>query len=192
MRVPAVATLVALCIPGCLVNAQDTGPDRETQIRQAVLAAPASTRGSATVLGYGGELRESDPLTLLRQGTNGLTCLADDPAEAGFHVACYHESLEPFMQLGRRLRAEGKGRDEVMAARYAALEAGEFAMPDHAALYSLSSEAGPEDVEGARRLAVVYVPGATSESLGMPSRPEGNSPWLMLPGTPWAHIMIGR
>lgn len=192
MRVSAWFTLVLLCLPGCRANAQDAGPDRETQIRQAVLAAPVSMRASATVLGYGGEPRESDALTLLRAGNNGLICLSDDPGEAGFHVACYHESLEPFMQLGRRLRAEGKGRDEVMAARYAALEAGDLVMPDRAALYSIGSESGADDLEGARRLVVVYVPGATSESLGMPSRPEGNSPWLMLPGTPWAHIMIGR
>ena len=192
MRVTAFVTLVALSVPGCVANAQDAGPDRETQIRQAVLAAPESMRGSATVLGYGGEPRASDPLTVLREGTNGLTCLADDPGEAGFHTACYHESLETFMQLGRSLRAEGKGRDEVMAARYAALEAGRFSMPDRAVLYSIRSESGSEDVEGARRLVVVYVPGATSESLGMPSRPDGDSPWLMLPGTPWAHIMIGR
>lgn len=192
MRVPAIVTLVVLCLPGCAANAQDAGPDRETQMRQAVLAAPESMRGSATVLGYGGEPRELDPLTLLRAGSNGLICLADDPAEAGFHAACYHESLEPFMRLGRRLRAEGKGRDEVMEARYAALEAGDFTMPDRATLYSIRSETGAEDLEGASRLVVVYVPGATSGSLGMPSRPEGDVPWLMLPGTPWAHIMIGR
>ena len=192
MRISAGMTLVLLCVSGGAADAQDAGPDREAQIRQAVLAAPESMRGSATVLGYGGEPRESDPLTLLRDGSNGLICLADDPGEAGFHAACYHESLEAYMALGRRLRAEGKGRDQVMAARYEALEAGDIAMPDRAALYSIRSDTGAEDLEGARRLVVVYVPGATSESLGMPSRPEGDSPWLMLPGTPWAHIMIGR
>jgi hypothetical protein len=146
----------------------------------------------ATVLGYGGEAREEDPLTLLREGTNELVCLADDPSVPAFHVACYHRSLDGFMSLGRRLKAAGMGGQAIMDARYAALEAGEFVMPDRASLFSLSAEEGPRDLEGARRLAVVYVPGATVEELGLPSRPDGDSPWLMLPGTPWAHIMIGR
>ncbi len=192
MRVRATAALLLLGFPGCTASAQDAGPDRETQIAHAVLAAPESLRASATVLGYGGEPREADPLTLLRAGSNGLVCLADDPAAEGFHVSCYHESLEPFMALGRRLRAEGKGRGEVTSGRYEALEAGDFVMPERAALYSVSSDTGAGDLDEARRLVVVYVPGATAETLGLPTRPEGDSPWLMLPGTPWAHIMIGR
>lgn len=167
----------------------------EAEIAGALLAAPPGLRGGATVLGYGGTSREGDPLTVLRDGAGHLVCLSDDPAEEGFHVACYHESLDPFMRLGRRLRAEGKSRSDVMGARYEALEEGAFAMPERAVLYSLT---GPEGVyESAedpllRRLLVVYVPGATGEELGLPTRPEGHEPWLMLPGTPWAHIMIAR
>lgn len=165
------------------------------QVARAVLAAPETLRAEATVLGYGGQAREGDPLTVLREGTNGIVCLADDPASDGFHVACYHESMDPYMALGRRLRAEGKDRDAVQQARRAAIEAGEIDPPS-AALWSLTA---PSDVdppagpgEEARRLAVVYVPYAESDELGLPPRPDGDSPWLMLPGTPWAHIMISR
>jgi len=193
MRFRVIGTLVLLGLqaPGAAAQ-ESTVPESEVQIEQAVLAAPRSMQQGATVLGYGGEPRAEDPLTLLREGTNELICLADDPGVQEFHVACYHRSLDGFMALGRRLKAVGMGRQEIMDARYAALEAGEFVMPARASLYSISADGGPEDLEGARKLAVVYVPGATSEELGLPSRPDGNSPWLMLPGTPWAHIMIGR
>lgn len=193
MRFPLLVTLVipGLCAPPALAQ-QGAAPGPDEQIRQAVLAAPASLREDAAVLGYGGAPRPEDPLTVLREGTNELICLADDPAVEGFHVACYHRSLDPYMRLGRRLRAEGMGRAEVMDARYEALQAGTVEMPARAALFSITSDGGPEDLEGARRLAVVYVPGATTEEIGLPGRPDGDSPWLMLPGTPWAHIMIGR
>ena len=62
-------------------------------------------------------------------------------------------------------------------------------------LYSVSADAAPDDegnLEGARTLSVVYVPGATGEELGLPTRPDGDRPWLMLADTPWAHIMISR
>jgi hypothetical protein len=41
-----------------------------------------------------------------------------------------------------------------------------------------------------RALYVVYIPGATPESTGLPATPGPNSPWLMFPGTPKAHIMF--
>lgn len=163
------------------------------QVARAVLAAPESLRDEATVLGYGGQAREGDPLTVLREGTNGIVCLADDPARDGFHVACYHESMDPYMALGRRLRAGGEDRDAVQQARWAAIEAGEIEPPS-AALWSLTAPADVDPAAGpgenARRLAVVYMPYAEPDELGLPPRPDGDSPWLMLPGTPWAHIMI--
>jgi hypothetical protein len=63
------------------------------------------------------------------------------------------------------------------------------------ALYSLtgpadSYDAAADSVSGASPLYVVYTPFATGEELGLPTRPTGNVPWLMEPGTPWAHIMI--
>lgn len=184
--------LLASLAASALAAQEPAMPDPDAQVRQAVMAAPASMRDASTVLGYGGDARPGDPLTVLRAGTNELVCVADDPEVEGIHVACYHRSLDDYMLLGRRLRAEGKSRSEVMDARHAAVEAGEISMPQRAALYSVSAEGGSTDLEGARRLVVVYVPGATADELGLPARPEGNAPWLMLPGTPWAHIMISR
>jgi hypothetical protein len=163
----------------------------------SLLAAPPALRGGATVLGQGGAPRSADVLTTLRAGDGPLVCLADDPAEEGFEVSCYHRDLDPFMALGRVLRAEGADRTRVMEARYAALEAGEIRMPPVAVLYSLSAPTAPAPEDparpaGARRLVVVYLPYATAESTGLPTAPDGAEPWLMLPGTPWAHIMIPR
>ena len=165
------------------------------QIAGAVLAAPESLRDGATVLGYGGEPREGDPLTTLRRGDNGIICLADDPDDDRFHVACYHESMDDYMALGRRLAAAGEGRDAILSARRSAIDAGELEPPS-AALWSLTAGAEVDPAEGApedtRRLSVIYVPYAGAADLGLPTRPDGDSPWLMLPGTPWAHIMISR
>lgn len=167
------------------------------QIDGALMAAPESLREGAAVLGSGGLPRPDDVLTVLREGTNDLVCLADDPEREDFHVACYHASLDPFMRLGRLLRADGLDRSEVMDSRFAALEAGEISMPEAAALYSLTADSRPgpgseAEAEGLRRLTAVYLPNATLEGTGLPGRPAGGLPWLMLPGTPWAHIMISH
>ena len=39
-------------------------------------------------------------------------------------------------------------------------------------------------------LTVIYMPYATGESVGITEERHVNGPWLMFPGTPFAHIMI--
>ena len=187
MLVPA----IGLAIGSQVACAQQKAADR--QIAEAVAALPTELRDGARVLGYRGR---SNRLVELRAGTNGMICLADDPADEEFHVACYHESLEPFMARGRALRAEGKTQSEVQQTRGQEIEAGTLGMPDGpAALYSWSGGTfNPEtgDVDGARGLYVLYIPYATEQTTGIPSAPSRERPWLMFPGEPWAHVMISR
>ena len=164
----------------------------EQQIVAAVLPAPADLRPTATVLGY----RPDGTFSTLRKGTGPLTCLASDPANAEFHVACYHRSLEPFMARGRALRAQGVQRGEVDSVRFREVRSGALRMPRApAVLYSLTGKPGSFDpvigtAKGARSLFVVYVPHATAASLGVSAVPAEGIPWVMFPGTPKAHIMF--
>jgi hypothetical protein len=164
----------------------------ELAVAASVAALPEEFRASASVR----ERQAGGPeLIELRSGEGPYICLADDPSDDRFHASCYHESLEPFMARGRALRAEG-GTTDVDSVRFAEVEAGTLAMPTHpAALYSLSGDSVRVDgstgaVSGASPLYVVYIAYATAESTGLPTTPAKNSPWLMFPGTPKAHIMF--
>ena len=160
------------------------------QIAAAIQAAPEERRGAATVLGYD----DSGKLVTLRAGTGDLICLADDPAQAEFEVACYQKDLEPFMSRGRAMRAtglEGKERNE---ARWQEIESGKLMMPrEPRTLYVLegsSYDAASNTVIKPYRRWVVYIPYATPESTGLSTLPVSGGPWLMFPGRPTAHIMI--
>ena len=162
----------------------------DEQIAAAVLPLPADARASATVLGYGGDGK----LTTLRKGTGNMTCLADDPKVAQFHVACYHDSMEPFMARGRELRASGVAGTQVDTVRFREVKAGTLKMPNHpASLYQLTGGAfdpGTKTAPGARWLYVVYIPYATGATTGLSEKPQPGAPWIMFPGTPKAHIMF--
>lgn len=169
-----------------------TIPPANEQIAAAVLAAPDEFRASATVLGYAPDGK----LVTLRKGTGALICLADDPKQEQFHVACYHRSLEPFMARGRALRAQGITGDRVDTVRFKEVKAGKLAMPKlPAVLYTLTGPAGSYDAATnaapkARPLFVVYIPYATPATLGLTAKPAEGTPWVMYPGTPKAHIMF--
>ena len=171
------------------LGAQGTTPPKEQQIAAAVLPLSAEARASARVMGYGPDGK----LVVLREG-KGMTCLASDPKRDGFHVACYHESMEPFMARGRALRAEGVKGAQVDSVRFREAKAGTLKLPTGpASLFSLTGGAfDPESgtAPGAKHLYVVYIPYASTASTGLPERPAGSQPWIMFPGTPKAHIMF--
>ena len=161
-------------------------------IAASVAPLPPEYRDGAEVRAW----TAAGELTIVREGTNAMVCLADRPGDDQFHAACYHESLEPFMESGRRLRAEGLSRDDLQTAREEEIKAGKLSMPERAAaLYSLTGPADSYDAEtkqvtGASPLYVVYMPYATTESTGLPASAPGGQPWLMNPGKPWAHVML--
>ena len=173
--------------------AQNSVPSPAIQIQTAVLAAPVDKRQNATVLGYD----ERGKLVELRKGTNELICLADDPKIAGLNVASYHKNLEPFMKRGRDLKYSGKSAKEAMDIRDEEVKSGKLHMPEQpATLYVYTAKAENYDpitgtVKDGFLRYVIYIPYATAESTGLPTKPDvPGMPWLMDPGSHRAHIMI--
>jgi hypothetical protein len=167
-------------------------PSKEIQIKTALMAAPDELKEEATVMGYD----NNGKLGILREGNNGLICLADDPNATGFNVACYHKDLEPFMERGRVLRYEGKSQKEIFDIREEEVKSGKLTIKDGSTLFVLTADEEDYDkvtgeVNNTYLRYVVYIPWATAESTGLPLRPSGPAmPWIMDPGTHRAHIMI--
>ena len=163
------------------------------QIKAALLAAPREKRDSCTVYGYSADKQ----LIVLRKGTNEMICLGDDPDVPGFSVACYCNSLEPFMKRGRELRKQGIDGQQLFDERGKEVKEGTLQMPkEPAALYVYSAK--DEDfnrrtgeVKNGNLRYVIYIPFATAASTGLPEKPSADGmPWIMNPGTYRAHIMI--
>lgn len=184
-----------LLVPILMMSAVATAqlPDAQAQIDIAVQVLPEAKRADATVLGY----NENQAVITLREGTNEFTCLTDNPFKEGFNAACYHNSLNAFMQRGRELRAEGKTTTEIFSIREEEAKAGKLQMPEKPAtlyvLYGKEAAYNPQTriVEHAQSRWVVYIPWATPESSGLPTGPMvDGGPWIMFPSTHAAHIMI--
>ena len=165
----------------------------EALIATALMAAPKESRDGCTVIGF----NMAGEFVTLKEGSNDLICLADDPKREGFNAACYHKDMEPFMARGRELRAEGKTAGEIFNIREEEAKSGKLPMGKAGSTlhiyYGKSNRYNPETsvVDGAKYRYVVYMPWATSESTGLPEKPIApNHPWIMNPGTHRAHLMI--
>lgn len=181
---------LALALLTTPLVAQAPVPPAEQQIAAAVSALPAEERAGASVLGYDA----ASKLVTLRKGTGQMTCLGHDPKEETFHVACYHNSMEPFMARGRALRESGVTGAQVDSVRFREVRSGKLPMPKTpATMYQYfggSFDAATGQVTGAQVLYVVYIPFATSKTTGLSAKPSATAPWIMFPGTPKAHIMF--
>lgn len=167
-------------------------PTPERQIAAAESPLPDALKKGAKVIGHD----EKGKLVTLRTGTNEMICVADDPASKRFHVACYHKSLDRFMSRGRELRAQKKTEAEIDSTRAREVRARRWSMPRApVALHQYFAERDSVDpgtgtVRGAQYLYVVYTPYATYRTTGIPETPVPGGPWIMFPGTAFAHLMI--
>ena len=128
---------------------------------------------------------------MLREGTNQVEC--QPPDMKAMQTTCYSKAASPQFDLSAKLTAEGRSPEQVQAGIAAARQAGTLAPPAFGTMmYALR-----HDDRRIKLLWVMLVPGATPESIGVSTVTERNDglkgqgrPWLMLAGTPNAHIMI--
>ncbi len=165
----------------------------EQQIASAVLAAPEEVREGAKVYGFD----TAGNFITLRDGTNDMVCIADDPNRNGFEVVSYHMDLDPYMARGRALKAAGKEFGDRRDIREKEAAEGTLKMPKKSAiLHILHGKNGWFDIDStkvrnANYRYVVYIPYATQASTGLSLSPNApGHPWLMFPGKANAHIMI--
>ncbi len=155
--------------------------DDATLAEQAVLALPDTMRAAATVVRF-----VDGEQVVLRQGNNGMYCRADDPERPGIDIWCYHESHDAYARRWFELASKGMTGDAVNAQIVAEIEAETLEWPPLAVNYNLR---GPS-IDTALPLTVIYMPYATGASIGITEERHFDRPWLMYPGTAFAHVMI--
>ncbi len=181
----AIAVALALASP-MAAAAQAPGPD--AIIAEAVQILPEDLRAGATVVAY-------DPATgarrVVRQGTNFVECQPRDPAD-GF-ARCYNKLFGPRRDLEAKLKAEKKTEEQIGQAVAAAIKAGTLAPTPQGVM----SYRHYDKRDRIQHLWVWSTPNSTPESVGVSTVSQRNEalegrglPWMMLPGTPGAHIMI--
>jgi hypothetical protein len=177
------AVLVLIPLTSAVAHAQSADP----RIAEAVKPLPEDLRAGATVVAYD---QTTGARKVLRQGTNEIEC--QPKADDGF-IRCYNKILAPRRDLEARLKAEKKSDKEIQEAVAAAQKAGTI----KAAPFGTMSYRYSDDPGRIKLLWVMSVPNATPESIGVSTVSQRDAalkgqglPWLMLPGTPGAHVMI--
>ena len=155
----------------------------QADIDKALLAAPANLRDAATVIKW----KPDFTYDTLRKGTNRLVCYdrSGFPEQAVFSVEC--TSIANLDREAQNLKAEALGDKKKTQDMLDAEEKdGTSVKPEFGSVWYHMAGA---DQEHARPHMTIAVPGATTQSLGLPDNGRGGGVWIMNAGTSTAHLM---
>ena len=170
----------------CLAGARVALAQSAEEIAAAVLPLPDDLKAGATIYNYD----PSGDRKILRAGTNGVECM---PMGKDGFTWCYSVATRDRRDFSAKLRGQGKPDKEIGELTAEATKSGAIkAAPMGAMMYRYSA-----DPKRIKLLWVMQVPNQTPESLGVSTGSQRDAglkghgmPWMMLPGTPGAHIMI--
>ena len=153
----------------------------QADVDKAVLAAPANLKNQATVIKW----KPDYTYDTLRKGTNRLVCFdrTGQPGQPPFAVEC--TSIANLDRVAQNLKIEAMG-DKKQAMFDAAEKDGTRVKPEYGSVWY---HLGGPDAEHTRTHVTIALPGATTQSTGLPDNPRQGGAWIMNAGTTTAHLM---
>jgi hypothetical protein len=179
--------LAGLCLFVTLIGRPAAIAQSADVVDKAVLPLPEDLRAGATVFVYD----EKGDRKVLRQGNNMVECMPKDPVD-GF-TRCYNKVTADRRDLQAKLKASKMPPAEITAAVAQATKDGKI----KPAPFGVINYRYSDDDKRIKLLWIMSVPNATPEMTGVSTVSQRDAalkgkglPWMMLPGTPGAHIMI--
>jgi hypothetical protein len=150
-------------------------------IEKALMAAPRNLKEGAAVIKF----KADGTYDTLKPGTNRLVCYdrSGQPGQQPFAVQC--TSVANIPRVAQNLKFEAmpeKGKKELEAAE----KDGTRVKPEYGSVWYTMNGA---DQATARVHITIAVPGATTQSTGLPSDNKQGGVWIMNAGTSTAHLM---
>jgi hypothetical protein len=156
----------------------------QADVDTALLAAPANLKDQSTVIKW----KPDFTYVTLRKGTNRLVCYdrSGFPEQQPFSIEC--TSMANLERVAQNMKFEAAGdKVKTQAMIDAAEKDGTRVRPEFGSVWY--HVIGP-DRDHARHHLTIAVPGATSQSLGLPDNGRQGVAWIMNAGTTTAHLMI--
>lgn len=167
-------------MPATGANAAAPSAEDQKMITSAMQAAPKNVGGGATIVvaGADGQMRT------LREGSNGFTCMPDNPATPGPDPMCMDAAALEWAGawIGHKTPASGKvGFMYMLAGGTDASNTDPYA-----------TEPGPDKhwVETGPHVMIVGADASFYDMYPKDADPDPSIPYVMWSGTPYQHLMI--
>lgn len=187
--IAATTALAAACSPAA--DQPENGPsptenvaanqavDHSDPLASAMSAAPTAVSSAATIV----TMDAAGTMTTLREGSNGFTCMGDNPATPGPDPMCMDANA---MEWAMAWIGRTPPPTEKAGVMYMLAGGTDASNTDP---YATGPSEGGEWIETGPHMMVV---GSQAVLTGYPGGdvPDTSAPYVMWAGTPYAHLMI--
>lgn len=173
--IAADATMPAMGAKGATPSTAD-----KKMIKSAMQAAPKKVAAAATVvvMGADGQMRT------LREGTNGFTCMPDNPATPGPDPMCMDKAALSWAEAWIGHKAPASGAVGFMYMLAGGTDA------SNTDPYATKPDAGNHWVKTGPHVMVVGAESSFYDMYPKSADPDTSVPYVMWPGTPYQHLMV--
>lgn len=187
--IAATTALAAACSPTADQPTDDPSPtenatataavDHADPVASAMSAAPAAVSSAATIV----TMDAAGTMTTLREGSNGFTCMGDNPATPGPDPMCMDANAMAWAMAWIGHTPPPTDKPGVMYMLAGGTDA------SNTDPYATGPSEGGAWIETGPHLMVV---GSQAALTGYPGGdvPDTSAPYVMWAGTPYAHLMI--
>ena len=178
------ATLVGILILSTFTSGQQkpaaTAPTKARKITNAMSAAPAAISSKATIMDW--PAKEGEKPVVLRQGSNGWTCFPDMLESKGNDPMCLDKAWMAWMDgyLAHK-------KPEITSAGVGYMIAPGGGWGSNTDPYAMKET--PDNDWGFDPPHMMLLVPNLDALKGLPTDRKSGGPWVMFPGTPYAHIM---
>jgi hypothetical protein len=179
-RVGTVLSVVVALAVGVAGRLPAQGADQQALIKSALAAAPADIARGAAVIAPGPDGK----MVQLKAGTNGFTCLPDQPDTPGKDAMCLDPQAMIWAQSWMAHDAAPKNTAPGIA--YMLSGGSDISANDPWA----KIVPGQKFVESPPHWMVMWA--FDAKTTGLSTTPRKTGTWIMFAGTPYAHLMINQ
>ncbi|HQR17301.1 MAG TPA: hypothetical protein PK948_02965 [Gemmatimonadales bacterium] len=179
-RLSAVLSLLIAVAPGATGSLAAQAAGNEALIKSALAAAPAEIAKGAAVVAPGPDGK----MVQLKAGTNGFTCLPDQPETPGKDAMC----LDPQGMIWAQswMAHDPKPKNTAPGIVYMLAGGSDISANDPWA----KIVPGQKFIESPPHYMVMWP--FDAKTTGLSTTPSKTGSWIMFAGTPYAHLMINQ
>lgn len=187
LRIQLHRTLLALCVAGTCAPVIASGqaqeqakPDDAKLIESAMSAAPAKVGADAKIVAADAK----GAMRTLREGSNGFTCMPDNPTTPGPDPMCMDAAAMEWAQAWMSKGTPTAGKVGLMYMLAGGTDA------SNTDPYATKPSADKHWVETGPHVMVVGAQPAFYDMYPKHETPDTTVPYVMWAGTPYQHLMI--
>ena len=191
------ALLSVMLLPGVCAAAE--GASAAAEIATAVTPLPALMKDGSAVV----RLDAAGKPESLREGSNGMVCIADLPGDEEFDVRCYNKDFIAVVYRSFQLRRQVGTHGGVSETIEAEIKAGKIKLPEQptAGYRCLGPASAYDAATGVTKPPIrcwqsIHFPYRTAAELGLLDESQVTEaqksmlPYVMSSGKYWSHVMI--